>query len=148
MKTPTPEQIERLPKWAQTYIESLNRALNNIDERVRELEGEQRVTPFYTDDFIDDPKAEKGWGRSTRKYFASDYKITARSGGVILDITATDALGNPNGRHGLELRMSADAKAMKKHGVIGRLSTDCVIQPMSFNTFAVLNPEYMLAMNK
>lgn len=52
MNTPTPEQIAKLPKWAQEHIADLDRRMVVAERSLKEYEDAQTPSEFFYDDLL------------------------------------------------------------------------------------------------
>ena len=103
MDTPTPEQLAKLPKWAQDHINNTAgernaaiRALNNFCEQSKE-------SPFS---FQEDPCTGEGTrGPVSKHVFIQAHSIRVRWRGVVLDVDAHD-YGNTG--VGIKLKWSSE----------------------------------------
>lgn len=59
MNEPTPEQISRLPKWAQDHISYKASQLRIALEKCKAFEDQQTESPFYVDDFCENPRVKR-----------------------------------------------------------------------------------------
>jgi len=50
--TPTPEQLEKLPKWAQEYIKDLDRRMIVAERTLKEYTDSQTVSKIFYDDIV------------------------------------------------------------------------------------------------
>src|SRR5688500_17449514 len=48
LNNPTPDQVERLPKWAQEYIAGLQRELENSQRAITELQQDEPTQIYWT----------------------------------------------------------------------------------------------------
>ena len=83
MNQPTPEQIEKLPKWAQDWISNLARAHREAVKQVERVENEATPSPISTTGFL---CAQPTGGPSYHtRYFRAD-SIEINHAGVWLSI--------------------------------------------------------------
>ncbi len=82
MNIPTPEQIARLPKWAQEYIEDLDRRTVIAERALKNYTDNQTPSKFYFDDFL---CIGEGTPQLSRKYVQTR-KITVEHEGIIVDV--------------------------------------------------------------
>ena len=52
METLTPEQIAKLPKWAQIHIANLDRRVVLSERALKEYQDGQTPSPFFYEDFL------------------------------------------------------------------------------------------------
>lgn len=76
-ETPTPEQLDKLPKWAQEHIASTERRATDAERTLREYLDNQTPTEFYVDDYR---------GGGIHKNYIQTYKMTVERGGIIVRI--------------------------------------------------------------
>lgn len=105
MNTPTQEQIDKLPKWAQEHIAFLKRRLVEATNDIKRFVDHQMPSEVYYDE---------GFTERKRIYVQSD-RLTFTHAGVTLDV----AIYHPN--H-IELRWDG----------IGRGLTDVALIPDCF----------------
>lgn len=56
MTKPTPDQLTRLPKWAQEYIETLERAVEDSQRVITELQQDEPTEIYWTTGIRDEKK--------------------------------------------------------------------------------------------
>lgn len=100
MSTPTPEQLAKLPKWAQEYIADIERQRFVAVRALDKFKDEQTPSPFYCEDHYS--TGEKQGPIFRRKYIQTD-SIEVEWRGVRLTVDAND-YGN-SGR-GIRLQWS------------------------------------------
>lgn len=95
MSTPTPEQISKLPRWAQEHIKDLERNLTTAQALNKRFEDAQTPSPFYTDDWTVTP--------SVKRFFqATASRICIEHAGVHLQVFLADPKDGQR-LHGIEL---------------------------------------------
>ena len=82
MTTPTPEQIEKLPKWAQEHIKDLDRRMVIAERTLNEYKDTQTPSAFFVDDLV---CIGGGSPKFMRKYIQTN-KISVVRDGVRVDI--------------------------------------------------------------
>ncbi len=92
--TPTPEQIEKLPKWAQDHVKDLERRRDDALSALQHHLGKQYVTPFFFEDMV--REAEGNGYKNHRIYLGERWErgIGVEFGGVRLSITCRGDAGN------------------------------------------------------
>jgi hypothetical protein len=110
MNIPTPEQISKLPKWAQDYITALSWNLDREQEAKRRLLEQQQTSPFYV--------REWNSGKPYNRYIsAPENRIEVEHAGVKLGIylTRKDDSQRP---YGIELQYSAIGDSLGRGAAI------------------------------
>jgi hypothetical protein len=59
MNAPTEAQIQKLPKWAQEHISTLEMNLRNASSTMLRMRDEQTVSPIYVDDWYSTPRIKR-----------------------------------------------------------------------------------------
>lgn len=105
MNTPTPEQISKLPKWAQEHIKDLTRELIFEQDAKRRLLDQQQVSPFYVREWNNGKQPYK------RYICAQGRRIEVEHAGVKLGVflASEDDGQRP---YGIELKYSAIGDAI------------------------------------
>lgn len=80
---PTPEQIAKLPKWAQRHISSLSRERVAAVEALKKATDNQTESNVWTWDFVN--TGEKGGDAYVKTYFQCD-RLEIEAAGVRLSI--------------------------------------------------------------
>jgi hypothetical protein len=76
---PTPEQIAKLPKWAQEHIGDLVRNLDSATTTIKRISDEQTESSIYVDDWYSNPRI--------KHYIQSPLnRITLEHAGVRMDV--------------------------------------------------------------
>lgn len=81
-KGPTPEQIAKLPKWAQEHIANLDRRMVLAERTLNEYKDAQTPSEFFFDDLL---CIGGGSPKHIRKYIQT-HKITVVRDGVRVDV--------------------------------------------------------------
>ena len=81
-KGPTPEQIAKLPKWAQEHIEGLDRRVVIAERTLKEYGDTQTESPFFYDDYL---CIGGGSPQFARKYIQT-HKVSVVKDGVRVDV--------------------------------------------------------------
>lgn len=97
---PTPEQIAKLPKWAQDEIKSLARQRDAAIRALNEYVDNQTESPFYTED--NECTGEQS-GPTNRRRYIQAHKIEVQWRGVYLRVDAND-FGQSG--HGIRIQWS------------------------------------------
>lgn len=82
MNAPLPEQIAKLPKWAQEHIADLQRRTAEAERTFREYNDSQTPSKFFYDDYVCIGGASP---EHSKKYVQTD-RMTVIAHGVRLDI--------------------------------------------------------------
>jgi hypothetical protein len=96
---PTPEQIAKLPKWAQDHIQNIERERFTAVRALNEYCDETTKSPFVIEDSV---CTGESTGPSTKRRYIQAPSMKVEYGGVELRISANDY----NGRRGIELSWS------------------------------------------
>ena len=83
MSTPTPEQIKKLPQWAQSYITGLQRQRDNASETLTRFHDGQTEQPIRVPEHVCDQ--DKGGPRFLERYVEGRH-IEIKWMGVLLRI--------------------------------------------------------------
>jgi len=83
MKRPTDEQLSKLPKYAQAYIQDLERHRDNILSNMRKMEDDQPKSKVWMEEFV--YTGEAPGVNTIVRYFPCD-SLVIESAGVRLSI--------------------------------------------------------------
>lgn len=83
--TPTPEQIEKLPKWARDHIKTLSRERETAIQALKEACDSEKPSPFYYENF---DSTGEGRGPSRRRNYVQAHSMVCEFDGVRLTISA------------------------------------------------------------
>ena len=86
MNAPPPEQIAKLPKWAQEHIADLQRRTAEAERAFREYTDSQTPSRIFYDDYV---CIGGGSPEHSKKYIQSD-RPTIMAHGVRLDVLVRD----------------------------------------------------------
>jgi methyl coenzyme M reductase subunit D len=78
MNQPTPEQLAKLPKWAQEHITDLSRQRDAALNVLNEFQDSQTVSRFYYEDHV--CTGEQAGPSSKRRYIQTDRVIVDYKG--------------------------------------------------------------------
>lgn len=84
---PTPEQIAKLPRWAQDHLNNISRERDAAIRSLNEFCDNQSPSPFYIEDH---PCTGETSGPSRKRIYIQAHAITVEWAGVILNIDAND----------------------------------------------------------
>lgn len=59
MNEPTPEQLAKLPKWAQDHIKHLTTSNNAIKSSLKQFNDSQTPSPIWVDEWLQDPRIKR-----------------------------------------------------------------------------------------
>jgi hypothetical protein len=96
---PTPEQIAKLPKWAQEHIKDLSRELDAANATLARMADEQTPSPFYVDAWYSTPRVKRFIQSPTNH-------LTIEHAGVHLEIFLAPERDGQR-LYGIELQYSA-----------------------------------------
>lgn len=94
---PTPEQLSKLPKWAQDYIKDRDTVARNAVSVMVAAHESQTPTPFYfSGSMWPDPDSRSP--KNSKVYVGQDWRrsIAIEFGGIILDITCRENVRYPS----------------------------------------------------
>lgn len=123
---PTPEQIAKLPKWAQEHIESLSRELASQTSLSKRMVDDQTPSEFFVDEWYSTP--------SVKRYIQSPTKrITVNYSGITCGIFLASK-DDGQREYGIEIQYHASDRAY---------GGPAVLLPRGFNTISLVNPNNM-----
>jgi hypothetical protein len=108
MNAPTPEQIQKLPKWAQDYIQNLAREREMSVRALNEFCDNDTPSPFYFEGMVCNGETQ---GPSSKRRYIQANSITVVWRGIELQVDAHD-YGNRGS--GIGLRWSTADRAMRE----------------------------------
>jgi len=124
---PTPEQIAKLPKWAQQYISDLDNELIVAKAMVAQMNDQQTPSPFFVDAWYSNPRV--------KQYVQSPSgHLTVEHAGVHLEIYLAPEKDGQR-LHGIELQYTAGEPAIG-HSTVA-------VMPRSMNTIQLVTKENM-----
>ncbi len=124
MNIPTPDQIAKLPKWAQDYVKDLNRRMTTAEKELKEQLDSQTPSEFYIDDLL---CIGDGSPQFARKYVQT-HKISVEHDGVKLDVL---------------VRGPEDPGIDISWGCSKRLMTEVALIPLSFQKMKIVPKDKM-----
>lgn len=128
MNTTTPEQIAKLPRWAQEHIKDLERQREVAVRALDEYVDAQTESPFYT---LDNECTGERQGPTFRKRYIQAHSIEVEWRGVVLSVDAND-YGQVGG--GIRLKWEAGGKHASK---------DAAFIPSSYQSARIVSKEDM-----
>jgi hypothetical protein len=124
---PTPEQIAKLPKWAQEHIADLDRESISAKAVVVRMNDQQTPSPFFVDAWYSNPPV--------RQYVQSPSDhLTIEHAGVHLEIYLAPEKDGQR-LHGIELQYTAIEPTIG-HATVA-------VMPRSMNTLQLVTKENM-----
>ncbi len=123
MNTPTPEQIAKLPKWAQEHIADTERRQRNAERTLTEFQNNQTPSEFYTEEYV--CCGENG-NQFVKRYIQA-HKVCVERDGVKLTILIRQD------EAGLDLQWQST----------DRLMNEVALVPTSFNKVKIVSKEKM-----
>jgi hypothetical protein len=114
-------KIAKLPKWAQEYIDDINREREVILKTLNKHVEEQEESPFYVDYTV--CSGEKP-GPTDKRMYINTNKLTVSFEGVTLDITL---------RESIDLQWYSEDRHIEP----------VAMMPTSFNAISLVNKRYM-----
>lgn len=120
---PTPEQIAKLPKWAQEHIQSLDRRMATAERALNEHLDSQTPSEFFIEDFL---CVGGGSPQFVKKYIQA-HKVCVERDGVKLTIL---------------LRQDEKGLDLQWHST-NRLMNEVALVPISFNKVKIVSKECM-----
>lgn len=121
MKPPEPEQIAKLPKWAQEYIVRLERDRDDARRTEKAYRDEQTPSPFFQE--------YQGNGLNELRYIQA-HTICVQWRGVRLRV---DAHGYGNRGEGIHLQWEDENRSM----------AECAFIPQSFQSARIVSKKDM-----
>ena len=121
--TPTPEQIAKLPKWAQERMEDLERRTRVAEQRLKEYLDAQAPSEFYVEEYV---STGEGSDKHVRR-FIQTYKMAVERDGVKLTILLRQD------EKGIELQWNSTS----------RLMSEVAMVPLAFNKVKIVDKENM-----
>lgn len=94
----TPEQLAKLPRWAQDHIKDITRERDVAVRALNEYCDDQTPSPFYVDEMVCTGEQR---GPSIKRRYIQAHTIKVKWAGVDLVIDAND-YGNRNNEIGLQ----------------------------------------------
>lgn len=125
---PTPEQIAKLPKWAQEYIVSIERERDGALAMIQKFNDAQTPSPFFLDEWYCQP-------RITRYIQSPTNRISCNHAGVHLELYLAPAEDGQR-NYGIEIQYSSLVRARLGVSAVG-------IVPTGTNTIALVHKENM-----
>lgn len=122
-KSPTPEQIAKLPKWAQEHIADLARRQANAERALNDFKDNQTPSEFYTEEYL-------CVGAKSNEYvkrYIQAHKVCVERDGVKLTILLRQD------EKGLDLQWQST----------DRLMNEVALVPTSFNKVKIVSKECM-----
>jgi len=120
---PTPEQIAKLPKWAQERMADLERRARVAETALREYFDAQTPSEFYVEEYVG---VGEGSDKRAQRYIQT-YRMAVERDGVKLTILLHQDV------KGIELQWNST----------NRLMNDVAMVPLSFNKVKILAKEFM-----
>lgn len=118
---PTPEQIEKLPRWAQQFIKYLEMEREHAIRELNEYCDSTTPSPYYTDNYVS--TGEKT-GPSVKTRFIQAHRLMVDFEGVTLQII-------PREGSGIELQWYQTG---------GSTLDDVIMQPRSYQAISLKLP--------
>ena len=119
---PTPEQIAKLPKWAQERMEDLERRTRVAERALKENLDAQTPSEFYVEEYL---STGEGSDKHVRRYIQT-YKMAVEHDGVKLTIL-----------------LRQDEKGIDLQWNSNRLMNEVALVPLSFNKVKIVAKEFM-----
>jgi len=124
---PTPEQLAKLPKWAQQHIEDIERSLKAAQTRMANMDDQQTPSPVYIEEWPEN--------KIVRRYVQVPYShVTIKHAGVHLDIYLAREK-DAQWLYGIELTYAGEVRNLT--------GCEVAIIPRSVNTIQLVNMKYM-----
>lgn len=120
---PTPEQMAKLPKWAQERMADLDRRTRVAEVAVKEYFDVQTPSEFYVEEYV---STGEGSDKYVKRYVQT-YKMVVESGGVKLSILLRQD------EKGIELQWNSTSRLMNEVAMV----------PMAFNKVKIVAKEDM-----
>ena len=83
---PTPEQIAKLPQWAQEHIKYLNMERDTAIRALNEHIDHQTPSPLYWDQYLSTGEGNSGGltGPTNKRFYVQNHRMTVEHAGVLL----------------------------------------------------------------
>jgi hypothetical protein len=121
MNTPTPEQIAKLPKWAQEYTHDLERRVETSERVLKDYKDSQTPSEFYYDDYH---CVGQGSPQFIRRFIQTNQMTVTRDGVQLTILLRQD---DP----GIQLSFCS----------VNRLVSQVAMVPTSFNQIRILSKD-------
>lgn len=122
-QAPTPEQIAKLPKWAQERMADLERRARVAETALKDNLDSQTPSEFYVEEYVTQPEGKDQY----RKRFIQTYKMAVEHDGVKLTILLRQD------ERGIDLQWNST----------NRLMNEVALVPLSFNKVKIVAKEFM-----
>lgn len=120
---PTPEMLAKLPKWAQKYIEDLDRRVVISERTLKEYRDDQTPSEF----FVEDWNSMGNPGTKLVKKFIQTHKVSVERNGIRLDVLLRQD------EKGIDLSWSDDSRLVREVAMV----------PLAFNSVRLLKKDHM-----
>jgi len=120
---PTPEQIAKLPKWAQERLADVERRTRVAEEKLKEYLDAQTPSEFYVEEYV---STGEGSDKYAQRYIQT-YKMAVETGGVKLTILLRQD------EKGIELQWNSTSRLMQEVAMV----------PLSFNKVKIVAKDEM-----
>ena len=120
LEKPTPEQIAKLPKWAQEHIENLDRRAVIAERTLKEYYDNQTPSEFFIEDY--DSSASK----MVKKYIQT-HKIAVERNGVHVEVILR------LDEKGIDISYWSDDRIVREIALV----------PKGFNSITLIAKEHM-----
>ena len=120
---PTPEQIAKLPKWAQERMEDLERRTRVAERALKDNLDSQTPSEFFVEEYL---STGEGSDKHVRRYIQT-YKMAVEHDGVKLTILLRQD------EKGIDLQWNST----------NRLMNEVALVPLSFNKVKIVAKEFM-----
>lgn len=127
MNAPTPEQLQKLPKWAQDYIQNITREREMSVRSLNEFCDNDTPSPFMVEDYV--CTGERA-GPSSKVHYVQTNAIRVRYEGIDLRVTAHSY----NNQKGIGLQWGPDDL---------RLASAVAFVPESFMAARLVTAEHL-----
>jgi hypothetical protein len=118
-----PDEIVKLPKWAQQHIESLTRQRETAVRELNEYIDNQTPSKFYSDNLVCTGEVKSGGPISKRQYHQC-YTMTIEHAGIQLRVTAFD-----------------EKEISLQYGSVEYSGGDVLLIPTSYNCLKLKHPK-------
>jgi hypothetical protein len=122
-KSPTPDQLAKLPKWAQEHIVNLERRTKTAEDALNDYKDNQTPSEFYTEDML---CVGEGSPEYVKRY-VQGYKMNVEHDGVRLTILLRQD------EKGIDLQWYSTDRLMREVAMV----------PLSFNKVKIVAKEFM-----
>ena len=85
---PTPEQLAKLPQWAQAHIHYLDRERKTAIDALNDHLDHQKPSPIYWDEYLSTGEGDQTspTGPTNKRFYAQTRSVTIEHAGILLRV--------------------------------------------------------------